>query len=377
MECLVDFDFDAEQEELRAVVRDFLAETSTDSEVRRLMDTEDGFDRSVWRRMAKEIGLQGLAVPERFGGAGAGMVEVGLVLEELGRSLACTPYFASTVLATTTLLLSGDEDACASFLPGLAAGDTIATLALTEASGRWDRDGVALTARPTSTGWSLNGHKSFVLDGEIADLVLTVALTPDGVGIFLVLGDAEGLARTAQPTLDPTRRQARLDYTEVAGVPLGHPDGWALVSQVLEVAAAGLAAEQVGVAGQALDMAVEYAKVRHQFGRPIGSFQAVKHMLADVLLEVESARAAAYFALLAADRGDADLPTVAHLAKAFCSEACLRATEDNIQVHGGIGFTWEHPAHLYLKRARTSQVLLGDPAYHRELLAQRIGLPGA
>jgi alkylation response protein AidB-like acyl-CoA dehydrogenase len=223
----------------------------------------------------------------------------------------------------------------------------------------------------------LNGHKSFVLDGGIADLVLTVALTPDGVGVFLVLGDADGLARTAQPTLDPTRRQARLDYTEVAGVPLGHPDGWALVSQVLEVAAAGLAAEQVGVAGQALDMAVEYAKVRHQFGRPIGSFQAVKHMLADVLLKVESARAAAYFALLAADRGDADLPTVAHLVKAFCSEACLRATEDNIQVHGGIGFTWEHPAHLYLKRARTSQVLLGDPAYHRELLAQRIGLPGA
>jgi alkylation response protein AidB-like acyl-CoA dehydrogenase len=368
----VDFAFDAEQEELRAVLRTFFDKTSPESEVRRLMDTEDGFDRSLWRRMAEEIGLQGLAVPERFGGAGAGMVEVGLVLEEMGRSLACTPYFASTVLATTTLLLSGDEDVCASVLPGLVAGDTVATLALTESSGRWDRDGVALAARPTSTGWLLNGHKSFVLDGRTADIVLTVARVPDGIGVFVVRGDADGLTRTISPTLDPTRRQTRLDYADVAGVPLRHPDGWALVSQVLDVAATALAAEQVGVAGQALDMAVEYAKVRHQFGRPIGSFQAIKHLLADVLLEVESARAAAYFALSAVDRGDTDLSATASLAKAFCSEACLRATEDNIQVHGGIGFTWEHPAHLYLKRARTSHALLGDPQYHRELLAQRI-----
>jgi alkylation response protein AidB-like acyl-CoA dehydrogenase len=371
----VDFALDAQQEELRAVVRDFLHATSPESEVRRLMDTVDGVDRPLWRRMATEIGLQGLAVPERFGGAGAGMVEVGVVLEELGRALACTPYFASTVLATTTLLRSGDEDACASLLPGLVDGETIATLALTESSGRWDREGVALQARPTPTGWSLNGHKSFVLDGVTADLVLTVASTPDGdTGVFVVRGEADGLTRTTLPTLDPTRRQARLDYADVAGFPLRRRDGWALVSEVLDVAAAALSAEQVGVAGQALDMAVAYAKIRHQFGRPIGSFQAVKHLLADVLLEVESARAAAYFALSAVDRGDDDLPSVASLAKAFCSEACLRATEDNIQVHGGIGFTWEHPAHLYLKRARTSQLLLGDPRYHRELLAQHIGL---
>jgi alkylation response protein AidB-like acyl-CoA dehydrogenase len=368
----MDFAFDAEQEELRAVVRCFLDKTSPEIEVRRLMETEDGYDRSLWRRMAGEIGLQGLGVPERFGGAGAGMVEVGLVLEEMGRSLACTPYFASAVLATTTLLLSGDEDLCASVLPGLVAGDTVATLALTESSGRWD--GVTLTAQPTSTGWSLNGHKSFVLDGRTADIVLTVARMPGGVGVFVVRGEADGLTRTTQPTLDPTRRQARLDYVDVAGVPLRHSDGWALVSQVLDVAATALAAEQVGVAGQALDMAVEYAKVRHQFGRPIGSFQAVKHLLADVLLEVESARAAAYFALSAVDRGDEDLPATASLVKAFCSEACLRATEDNIQVHGGIGFTWEHPAHLYLKRARTSHALLGDAQYHRELLAQQIML---
>ena len=370
----MDFAFDAEQEELRTVVREFLDDTSPESEVRRLMDTDDGFDRSVWQRMAKGIGLQGLAVPERFGGAGAGMVEVGIVLEELGRSLACVPYFASTVLATTTLLRSGDEDVCAAVLPGLVDGETVATLALTEAGGRWDRDGVALVARPTSTGWVLNGHKSFVLDGASADFVLTVAATPNGIGVFVVDGEADGLTRTTLPTLDPTRRQARLDYADVAGIPLRHPDGWALVAEVLDVAAAALSAEQVGVAGAALDMAVEYAKVRHQFGRPIGSFQAIKHLLADVLLEVESARAAAYFALSAVDRRDGDLSSVASLAKAFCSEACLRAAEDNIQVHGGIGFTWEHPAHLYLKRARTSQQLLGDPQYHRERLAQRIGL---
>ena len=216
----------------------------------------------------------------------------------------------------------------------------------------------------------------FVLDGAAADVVLTVARTGEGIGVFWVDGDAAGLTREPLPTMDPTRRQARLDYLDVPATRLrtSSGDGWGLVSDVLDRAAVALAAEQVGVASRALDMAVEYAKVRHQFGRPIGSFQAVKHLLADVLLEVESARAAAHYALLAAENEDPELPAVASLAKAFCSDACLQATEQNIQVHGGIGFTWEHPAHLYLKRAKTSQLLFGDPTYHRELLAQRIGM---
>jgi alkylation response protein AidB-like acyl-CoA dehydrogenase len=371
----VDFAFDQEQEELRRTVRAFLGDTSPESEVRRLMETPAGFDPAVWRRMGAELGLQGLAVPEEYGGAGCGLVEVGLVLEETGRALLCAPFLASAVLATTTLLRSADEDARARLLPALAAGELVATLALTEDSARWDPTGVTLAARRAGAGWLLTGHKTFVLDGASADVVLTVARTPDGIGVFVVDGDAPGLTRTALPTLDPTRRQARLEYADVPAVPLRTAaDGWTLVSEVLDRAAAALAAEQVGVAGRALETAVAYAKVRHQFGRPIGSFQAVKHLLADVLLDVESARAAAHFALLAADRGDPDLPAVASLAKAFCSDACLTAAAANVQVHGGIGFTWEHSAHLYLKRAKTSQLLLGDPAHHRELLARRVGV---
>ncbi|MFE7840452.1 acyl-CoA dehydrogenase family protein [Streptomyces sp. NPDC057474] len=375
----MDFAFSEEQEELGRTVREFLADTSPETEVRRLMETPEGFDRALWRRMGTELGLQGLAVPEEYGGAGCGPVEVGVVMEEMGRALLCAPFLSSAVLATTTLLRCADEEARKHLLPGLASGETVATLALTEDSARWDAPGVRLTARASGGSWVLNGHKTFVLDGAAADVVLTVARTGDGIGdgigVFLADGDAPGLTREPLPTMDPTRRQARLDYADVPATRLRtHGDGWDLVAEVLDRAAVALAAEQVGVASRTLDMAVEYAKVRHQFGRPIGSFQAVKHLLADVLLEVESARAAAHYALLAAESDDPGLPAAASLAKAFCSDACLQATAQNIQVHGGIGFTWEHPAHLYLKRAKTSQLLFGDPAFHRERLAQRIGL---
>ncbi|CAM5285587.1 acyl-CoA dehydrogenase family protein [Streptomyces canus] len=371
----MDFAFSEEQEQLGRTVRAFLAHTSPETETRRLMETPEGFDRALWRRMGTELGLQGLAVPEEYGGAGCGPVEVGVVMEEMGRALLCAPFLSSAVLATTTLLRCADEDARKRLLPSLASGELVGTLALTEDSARWDAAGVELTARESNGSWLLSGHKTFVLDGATADVVLTVARTADGIGVFWVDGDASGLTRTPLPTMDPTRRQARIDYRDVPATRLRtHGDGWDLVSEVLDRAAVALAAEQVGVATRALDMAVEYAKVRHQFGRPIGSFQAVKHLLADVLLEVELARAAAHYALLASENEDPELPAVASLAKAFCSDACVQATEENIQVHGGIGFTWEHPAHLYLKRAKTSQLLFGDPAYHRELLARRIGM---
>ncbi|MFF0096026.1 acyl-CoA dehydrogenase family protein [Streptomyces canus] len=371
----MDFAFSEEQEQLGRTVRAFLAHTSPETETRRLMETPEGYDRALWRRMGTELGLQGLAVPEEYGGAGCGPVEVGVVMEEMGRALLCAPFLSSAVLATTTLLRCADEDARKRLLPGLASGELVGTLALTEDSARWDAAGVRLTARESNGSWLLTGHKTFVLDGATADVVLTVARAADGIGVFCVDGDAAGLTREPLPTMDPTRRQARLDYRDVTATRLRtHGDGWGLVSEVLDRAAVALAAEQVGVASRALDMAVEYAKVRHQFGRPIGSFQAVKHLLADVLLEVESARAAAHYALLASENEDPELPAVASLAKAFCSDAGVQATEENIQVHGGIGFTWEHPAHLYLKRAKTSQLLFGDPAYHRELLARRIGM---
>ncbi|WP_406163599.1 acyl-CoA/acyl-ACP dehydrogenase [Streptomyces sp. NBC_00882] len=371
----MDFAFSEEQEQLGRIVRAFLTHTSPETESRRLMETPEGFDRALWRRMGTELGLQGLAVPEEYGGAGCGPVEVGVVMEEMGRALLCAPFLSSAVMATTTLLRCADEEARKRLLPGLASGELVGTLALTEDSARWDAAGVGLTARESNGSWLLTGHKTFVLDGATADVVLTVARTHDGIGVFCVEGDAPGLTRAPLPTMDPTRRQARLDYQDVPATRLRtHGDGWDLVAEVLDRVAVALAAEQVGVASRALDMAVEYAKVRHQFGRPIGSFQAVKHLLADVLLEVESARAAAHYALLASENEDPELPAVASLTKAFCSDACVQATEENIQVHGGIGFTWEHPAHLYLKRAKTSQLLFGDPAYHRELLARRIGM---
>ncbi|MCH5675576.1 acyl-CoA dehydrogenase family protein [Streptomyces gilvus] len=372
----MDFAFDEDQEELRRTVRAFLEATAPEAETRRTMETEAGYDQALWRRMGSELGLQGLAIPEEHGGAGAGPVEVGLVMEEMGRAMLCAPYLASAVQATTALLHSDDEEARTELLPALAAGEQVATLALTEDSARWNREGVTLTARAGADGgWLLDGHKTFVLDGAQADVVLTVARATDGIGIFLVAGDAPGLTRTTLPTLDLTRRQARLEYRDVPARRLRtRGDGWELVEVVLRHSAVALAAEQVGVASRALEMAVEYAKVRHQFGRAIGSFQAVKHLLADSLMEVESARAAAYAALLSAQNGEGDLPMAASLAKSLCSDASVKVTQDNIQVHGGIGFTWEHPAHLYFKRAKTSQLLLGDSAYHRELLAQAIGV---
>ncbi|WP_372349793.1 acyl-CoA dehydrogenase family protein [Streptomyces sp. KL116D] len=370
------FAFTDEQEDLRRTVRAFFDDTSSEPELRRLMDSAEGYNPGVWHRMGSEIGIQGLIVPEEFGGAGCGMIELGTVMEEAGRALLCAPLLSSAVMATTALLQCDAPDARKRLLPRLAAGEIVATFALTEDSGRWDAGGVQLAAREDKDGdWQLSGHKNFVLDGTVADVILTVARTPEGIGLFSVEGDAPGLLRDDLPTLDPTRRQARLEYQNVPAVRLRTPGNcWEHVSAVLDRSAAALAVEQVGVAERALDMAVEYAKTRHQFGRAIGSFQAVKHLLADVLLEVESARAAAYFALLSADGGGDDLPTVAGLAKAFCSDAAVQAASQNIQVHGGIGFTWEHSAHLYLKRAKTSQMLLGDSQHHREVLAQRIGV---
>ena len=215
----------------------------------------------------------------------------------------------------------------------------------------------------------------YVLDGHIADLILVVARTDAGVSLFAVDGDAAGLTRTPLSTMDQTRKQARLEFENTpARLIESEGIGWDFMARVLDLVAVGLAAEQVGGAQKVLEMAVEYAKVRVQFGRPIGSFQAIKHKCADMLLEVESAKSAAYYGMWCAAEMDDELPSVASLAKAYCSEAYFHAAAENIQIHGGIGFTWEHPAHLYFKRAKSSELLFGDPTYHRELLAQRIGI---
>ncbi|WP_117000117.1 acyl-CoA dehydrogenase family protein [Desertimonas flava] len=371
----MNFAFTDEQEELRKTVRSFLEAKSPETAVREQMETEAGYDAAVWSQMAEQMGLQGLHIPEEYGGSGFTYVELGIVLEEMGRALLAAPYFSTVVLAANTLIHSGDDDAKKSYLPGVASGETIATVAFTEANGKWDDSGIEATATPDGDGWKINGEKMFVLDGHTANLIIVAAKTAAGVSLFAVDGDAAGLTRTALSTMDQTRKQAKLTFADTPAKLIGTDGGgWDVLKQVLDLVAVGLAAEQVGGAQKVLEMAVEYAKVRVQFGRPIGSFQAIKHKCADMLLEVESAKSAAYYGLWCAAELNDELPSVASLAKAYCSEAYFHATAENIQIHGGIGFTWEHPAHLYFKRAKSSELLFGDPTYHRELLAQRIGI---
>jgi alkylation response protein AidB-like acyl-CoA dehydrogenase len=376
----VDFAFSEEQEELRQTVRRFLDDKSPSSEVRRLMETTEGYDEGVWKQMAQELGLQSLHLPEAHGGQGFTFVELGIVLEEMGRVLLCAPYFSTVVLAANAIINAGTDDDQAALLPGIASGETIAALAFTEPNGRWDAAGITMEATKKDDGYVLDGTKMFVIDGHAANLIVVVARTAgtsgeEGISFFTVEGDAPGLTRTPLATMDQTRKQAKLEFSGVQAKPLGAPGaGWAALSKTLDQAAVGLSNEMVGGAQRVLDMSVEYAKVRVQFGRPIGSFQAIKHKCADMLLEVESAKSAAYYAAWAAAEDNDELPVVASLAKAYCSDAYFHAAAENIQIHGGIGFTWEHDAHLYFKRAKSSEILLGDATYHRELLAQRIGI---
>jgi len=377
----MNFAHSEEQEELRSAVRRFCEEKSPSAEVRRLMETDDGYDPKVWSQMADQLGLQAMAIPEEYGGAGFGFTELGIALEEMGRVLLCAPFFASAVLAAQALLASGDETAKKELLPGIASGETIATLAFTEENGRWDTGGIETqAAEATETGqaggaWNLSGTKMFVLDGHTANLVLVAARTGSGIGLFAVEADASGLTRTALTTMDQTRKQARLEFSSTPARLVGDASAFGdVLPKVLDLACIALASEQVGGAQRCLETSVDYAKTRIQFGRPIGSFQAIKHKCADMLLEVESAKSAAYYGAWSVDDESDEVPVVASLAKSYCSEAYFHAAAENIQIHGGIGFTWEHDAHLYFKRAKSSELLFGDPSYHRELLAQRIGL---
>ncbi|MBE9373302.1 acyl-CoA dehydrogenase family protein [Saccharopolyspora sp. HNM0983] len=359
-----------EQAELRTVTRRFLAERSPSGSVRRWMDSAQGHDPALWRQLTGQLGLAGVAVPERFGGAGGGPVELGIVLEEMGRALVPSPFFATAALAGQALTASGDG---ASWLPAVAAGSLTATLAVAEGSGSWRPADIATVASPSGDGWSLSGTKMFVVDGDSAALLLVVARTDTGPALFAVTGDT-GVQRTRLDALDPTRRLARIDLDGVPAVRIGSDDDAApLLRQVLDLAVVALAAEQVGGAQACLRSAVDHAQVREQFGRPIGAFQAIKHRCADLLVEVEAARSAvAYAASVATD--PAERPVAAALAAAYCSRAYTHVAKENIQIHGGVGYTWEHDAHLHLKRAKSSELLFGAPTTHRARLADLVGI---
>ncbi len=376
---MVNFAFTDEQEQFRSVVQRFLKDKSPTTEVRRLMETESGYDDEVWRQLSHDLGLPAIHIPEVYGGAGFGPVELGIVMEELGRSLLCAPYFSSSVLAANAILNAGSESQKLELLPNIASGQQLATLAVIEPNGRWDAGGVECTVSTHGSEFILSGTKSFVLDGCGADLLVVVARTPDsigetGVSLLIVSGDADGVTRRALQGMDPTRKLARIDFDDAPATRLGQSgNGYPALAKTLDQAAIALANEMVGGAQALLDAAVDYAKLRVQFGRAIGSFQAIKHKCADMLIDVELAKSTAYYAAQAAQENDPELPALACLAKACASEAYMRTAASCIQIHGGIGFTWDNDTHLWSKRAKSSEALLGLPSYHRALLMQRWG----
>jgi alkylation response protein AidB-like acyl-CoA dehydrogenase len=362
----------ADAEELRTVVRRFLEKRSAEAEVRRLMETDSGYDDGVWKQAANELGLQGLIIPEQWGGSGASWLELGVVLEEMGRALYGAPFLASAAIAAGTLLSVADAEANDRYLPGIASGDTIATLA-------WGGDhplASTLSAESRDGSWTVTGTAEVVLDGANAELLLVFADTPDGMGLFALSSSADRVTVTPLTSMDSTRKLAAVSFESTEASAVGTPG--AINDQLvaaLDRATTALACDQLGGAAKVLEMSIEYANTRVQFGRKIGSFQAIKHRCADMLVEVESARSAAYYASWAVDNDPADLPIAASLAGSVCGEAYTRVALDNIQNHGGIGFTWEHPAHLYLKRAKSSELYLASPSKHRSRLATLIDIP--
>ena len=365
-----------EQEMLREAARSYLADRAPLTRVRELMETSQGFDPVMWTEMAG-MGWQSLAIPEAYGGAGYSLFDLGLIIEEMGRMLTPVPFFSSVVLGANAVLLAGSEAQRAKSLPDVASGETRLALAVAEPAGGWAAADVTMTATPAATGTVLTGSKSFVIDGHTADTLIVAARTAEAeVDLYIVDAEAPGVDVARLETMDMTRKQATIEFDEVAAVErLGEANaGTTVIGELNNIAAVMLAFEQVGGAQQCLDMSVAYAKERVQFGRAIGSFQAVKHKCADMLVDVEAARSTALYAGWALAAGDTDLGVAAALAKARCSDAFYRAAAETIQIHGGIGFTWEHEAHLYFKRAKTDQLLFGSPADWRAVLADRIGL---
>jgi alkylation response protein AidB-like acyl-CoA dehydrogenase len=361
----------SEVDDLRVAVREFLKANSPSHRVRELMDTENGYDEVVWRQMAEQLGLHGIAVPEECGGAGAGIRELAVVFEEMGAALLCSPFFSTVAMAIPAIITSGDQQAMTDYLPSLIDGTSTATLVLDGRLDAWDPANVTLTARRDGGGFRVSGNAALVLDGHTADLVLVAATSDTGISLLAITTDADGMTREPLGTLDRTRKLARIGFDGAAARLIGNEGGAAAgLARTFDLAAVALAAEQVGAAQRCLDMAVDYAKERIQFGRAIGSFQAVKHRCADMLVLVEGARSATAHATEPSD-GD-DLSIAASVAKMACSEAFLHVALDNMRIHGGIGFTWEHDAHLYVRRAKATQLMFGSPDFHAERLARLV-----
>jgi alkylation response protein AidB-like acyl-CoA dehydrogenase len=375
----VNFAFSDEQLALKREARRFLSVHCTSARVRTALAEGRGHDTEAWERASRELGWTSLIVPERYGGAGLGWVELVALTEEIGRTAASLPFFSTVCLATNALLAAADGDQLDTIMPEIAAGNTVATLAFAE-DGTANPFAITTVARDVGDGYELSGTKRYVIDGMIADLLLVTARVSgtggdDGVALFAVDALAPGIERRSLPTLDLTRTQAAIDLHRVRIGPRARMGGAPAIRRALDRAGVALAAEALGGAERCLEMATDYAKTRVQFGRPIGSFQAVKHKLADMLVAVETARSAAYYAAAAAaSDDDAELAIAAPLAKSYCTDAFFRCAAESVQIHGGVGFTWEHDAHLFLKRARGSLSLLGSVASDRLRIADAIRL---
>ena len=378
----MDFGFSEEQEMLRKSARDFLAKESPMTYVRHMMDDERGFRDEQWAKMA-ELGWMGLILPEEFGGAGLDFVDMVVVLEEMGRVVLPGPFFSTVILGGVALAGGGSAALKKELLPKLAEGKLHVTLAQLEPNARWDADGITLEAKKNGTGWRLAGTKLFVPDAHTADLLVVAGRTPgskgaEGVSLFVVDAQAKGVSTTLLKTMDQTRKLCEVAFDGVgvaADRVLGEPGhGWELLERVADAGKVGLCAEMCGGAQKVLEMSVEYAKVREQFGRPIGSFQAIQHKCANMLVEVESSKSATYYAAWAVANDVPEARLAAAMAKAYCSDAYRHTAGEGIQIHGGIGFTWEHDMHIYFKRAKSSEVTFGDATWNREIVATLIGL---
>jgi alkylation response protein AidB-like acyl-CoA dehydrogenase len=379
----MDFGFNQEQELLRATARKFL-ETECPSEfVRTRMAEPAGITDEFWGKLAEQ-GWLGLIYPEQYGGAGLGFVDLTVLMEEMGRAVMPGPFFSTVLLGGLTILEAGSDAQKKEWLGKISEGQAKATLAFTEPNARWDAAAVTVTARESGGTFKLDGTKLFVLDAHLADVLVVVARTregkrpEEGLSLFLVPKGTRGVDVKLLPTMDQTRKLCEVTFADVtvpADALLGPKDAaWAPLSRVLDRATVALCAEMCGGAQRVLDMTTEYAKIRIAFGKPIGSYQGVKHKAADMLVEIENAKSLTYYAAWTMDENVPEAPLAASMAKAYVSDAFRKAAGTGIQLHGGIGFTWEHDLHLYFKRAKSSEFTFGDGTWHRERVAQLINL---
>jgi alkylation response protein AidB-like acyl-CoA dehydrogenase len=369
----MNFDFSEEQKQLRDEARKFLAEKCPPTAVRTVLDGNAPYDRELWKGLA-DMGFLGVAIPETYGGAGAGHLELCVLAEEMGRALAPVPFSSTVYLAAEALLIAGSEAQKQQWLPLIASGEAIGTLALFEGKGNPSLQGIELAA----SGCNLSGVKKPVPDGAIADLVIVAARTgstgrDSDISLFLVDMKAGGVEARALTNIDPSRGQAELTFRNCKAEPLGPAnDGWSIVSQILDRAAVLIAFEQVGGADRALEMGRDYALDRIAFGRPIGSFQAVKHMLADMYVSATLARSNCYYGAWALSTNASELPEAAAAARISATQAFQHCAKNNIQVHGGMGFTWEFDCHLYYRRSNAMALALGSLSYWEDTLIARM-----